>query len=183
MARAATTSGLRIENWVRFMPVVSASVPRDWRRRGGGRWTGSKDRLAVREGDGPRQDDHVAGLDSAGDLDGRRVAESDVDKLHSSSSVNRGEDELFSRALLQRCWRNYDGILRVSGPDHDVSRQTRAQLAVRIVRHDVYAGGPALCVEGRVDGPKHAVERLAGERGDIELDRLPFGKLAELALF
>src|SRR5438067_4872818 len=115
MASAATTNGLRMENWVRFMPVVSAAAPRDWRRRGGGRWTGSNDRLAVRQGDGPRKDDRIAGLDSACDLDGRRVAESDVDNLHPGPSVNRREDELFSRALLQRCWRNYDGILRVSG--------------------------------------------------------------------
>src|SRR5712691_1198059 len=102
MARAATTSGLRIENWVRFMPVVSASVPRDWRRRGGGRWTGRNDRLAVRQGDGPRQDDRVAGLDPARDLNGSRVAESDVDKLHPGSSVNRGKHVLLAAALLQR---------------------------------------------------------------------------------
>src|ERR1700680_1878124 len=97
-----------MENWGRFMPVASPSVPRDWRRRGGGRRTGRNDRFAVGQRDGPWQDDRVTRLDSAGDLDGRRVAESDVDDLHPGSSVNRGEDELLSRALLQRCWRNYD---------------------------------------------------------------------------
>src|SRR5216683_8263105 len=151
MARAATTSGLRMENWVRFMPVVSASVPRDWRRRGGGRWTGRNDRLAVREGDGPRQDDRVAGLDSAGDLDGRRVAESDVDKLHSGSSVHRGEDELLAAALLQRRGGHDDRVLGVCSLDHDIGRHARAQLAVRIVGYDVHAGGPGLCIECWVD--------------------------------
>src|ERR1700736_5894416 len=108
MASVATTNGLRMENWVMFMPVVSASVWRDWRHRRSRWWTGGKDRFAVRQRDGPRQDDRVAGLYPAGDLDGRRVAQSDVHDLHPGSSINRGEDELLATALLQRRRRHDD---------------------------------------------------------------------------
>src|SRR5579859_5686588 len=112
-ASAATTSALRMENWVMFMAVASASVARGGRHRGGRRWTGRDDRFAVRQGDGARQDDRVAGLDAAGDLDGRGVGESDVHDLHPRSSVHRGEDELLAASLLHRRGWHDDRVLGV----------------------------------------------------------------------
>ena len=97
--------------------------------------------------------------------------------------IDRGEDELLAAALLQRRGGHDDRVLGVCSLDHDSvdipARSlpsglfgTTCTLAVRLLVSSV--GLMALIV------PSNGWPR---ERGDVELDRLALGKLAELALF
>jgi hypothetical protein len=150
-----------------FMPVVSASASGDWRRCGRRRWTGRNDRFTVRQRDGPRQDDRVAGLEPAGDLDGRRVAESDVHHLHPGSSVNRGENELLAATLLWCRGGHDDRVLGMRGLDHDI----RSGCATRAPRARVRSFLPhrhGACATGRRGWPRigHRPRDRRGPRWD-----------------
>lgn len=141
------------------------------------------DRNPVSDGGGPWQDDGVACLNTAGDLNHRRVGQTDLDNLQLGAIVDVGIDVLLAVALLECRGRHDDGIVNPRRLDHHGRRHARAELASWIRRHDVHAGGAGPGVDAGIDGLHLCFKGLIGECRDVELHRLTRSNLAELALF
>jgi len=121
------------------------------------------DRNPVSDGGGPWQDDGVACQNTAGDLNHRRVGQTDLDNLQLGAIVDVGIDVLLAVALLECRGRHDDGIVNPRRLDHHGRRHARAELASWIRRHDVHAGGAGPGVDAGIDGLDLCFKGLIGE--------------------